>query len=30
MSQPVTDSRLAGIVTAEFTSYFRHMGERVE
>ncbi len=30
MSQPVTESRLAGIVTAEFTSYFRHLGQRVE
>ncbi len=30
MSHPVTESRLAGNVTAEFTSYFRHLGQRVE
>jgi len=30
VSQPVTSSVLAGIVTAEFAVYFRHLGERVE
>jgi uncharacterized damage-inducible protein DinB len=30
MTQPVTKSGLAGIVTAEFASYFRHLAARVE
>ena len=30
MAQSATKSDLAGIVTAEFASYFRHLAERVE
>jgi len=30
MTQPVTKSDLAAIATADFASYFRHLGERVE
>ncbi len=30
MAQSITKSNLAGVVTTEFASYFRHLGERVE